>query len=48
MAIFLFVKMAAAAILDFKNLQFLMVQGGRLNCINVPNFVELARTAAVI
>jgi len=48
---FRFFKMAAAAILNFRNFSFLMVETVRrveLNCIIVQNFVETARTAAEI
>ena len=38
-----FFKMAAASILDFKRFKFLTVGTvKRLNCISVPNFVEIA------
>ena len=49
MADFRFFKMAAAAILDFGKFKFL--QFGRStgsNCVHVPNFVEIAQTAAEI
>ena len=49
MAIFRFFKMAAAAILDFLNFKFLTVETvKRSNCIIMPNFVQIAQTAAEI
>ena len=49
MAIFKFLKMAAAAILDFQHFKLLTagtVKG--TNCCSVPNFVKIDRTAAEI
>jgi len=50
MVIFRFFKMAAAAILDFRNFKFLTV--GTIKKVElhqcVPNFVKIARTAAEI
>ena len=47
--IFGFFRMAAAAILDFKNYKFLQSQRSRgSNCVIVPNLVEIAQTAAEI
>jgi len=45
MAIFRFFKMAAAAILNFK---IFNGRTRRSNCITVPNFNEIARTAVEI
>ena len=46
---FRFFKTAAAAILDFGNFTFLMVgMLRRVECIRMPNFVEIARNAAEI
>ena len=42
-------KMAAAAILNFQNFNFLRPEQSRgSNCVMTPNFVEIARTAAEI
>jgi len=47
--IFLFFKMAAAAIVDFRNFKFLTVRRvKKSSCIIVPNFVAIAQTAAEI
>ena len=46
---FRFFKMAAAPILDFGNFTFLTVGTlRRVECVCVPNFVEIAQTAAEI
>ena len=41
-------KMAAAAILDFQNLKFLTFETVKRNCVTMPNFIEIALTAAEI
>ena len=47
-AIFRFLKMAAA-ILDFYNLKFLMFERSReSNCVTMPNFVKIAPTETKI
>ena len=49
MLIFRKSKMAAVAILDSRNFKFLKVEGSRgTNCVIMPNFVEIAVTAAEI
>ena len=49
MVIFIFFKMAAAAILDFRNFEFLTVGRVRvLDCVTVLNFVEIVLTVAEI
>ena len=49
MAFFRFFKMAAAAILDFRNFKFLTVGTvKRSNYITTPNFVEIGQNAAEI
>ena len=49
MAIFRFLQMAAAAILDFQTLKFLTAERSRwANCTSVPNFVKIDQTAAEI
>ena len=49
MAIFLFFKMAAAAILDFSNFNFLTVERHKgPNSVALPNLVEIGQNAAVI
>ena len=50
MAIFWFFNMEAAAILDFKNFKFLTAGTARKVklYISLPNFIEIARTAAEI
>jgi len=49
MAIFRFSKMAAAVILDLRNFTFSTVERSRgTKCVIMPNFVEIAVTAAEI
>jgi len=48
MAIFRFLKMAAAAIVDFENFTFSTVGTVEATYVIMPNFIEIARTADVI
>jgi len=48
MAIFRFLKMAAAAIVDFENFTFSTVGTVEATYVILPNFIEIARTATDI